>query len=261
MVKSIYIDSQNIKDLDKSSANHLIVTDRTISQDYWASLKNKGFTLSIAVDAFGRGECPVKKENIDKLFSKISRALEYQPTEIWLDYFRFGGDCTDIEDTDIEKAHPLCQWCEDINRVDFILDLAGKVKMQMGSVKLGFFTVAFKSDSAPKLSQALGLDYAKLGNILDISSPMLYHKMIKKSVSYISEYTSWMFNVSGKPVLPIIQIKDMPDDLPDEITEEEIRQEIAEAIKDPSIGVCIFWWNHALEKDKTGIVSRLLNSI
>src|SRR6185503_9491440 len=108
------------------------------------------------------------------------------------------------------------------------------------------FTVAFKSDEQLELRDALGLDYETLGKIFDMSSPMLYHRMIKRPIKYISEYVTWMDKVTSKPVLPIIQIKDMPDDLPDEVSEDEISAAFNEAKKDPSTGVAIFWWQHAI---------------
>ena len=81
--------------------------------------------------------------------------------------------------------------------------------------------------------------------------------MIGRPVTYISEYVKWLSQETGKPVLPIIQIKDMPDDLEDKMSEEDITAAFGEAIKVPSAGVCFFWWNHALEKGKTEVISRL----
>lgn len=110
----------------------------------------------------------------------------------------------------------------------------------------------------PKIYSELGQDHCTIGKIFDLSSPMLYHRMIKQPVQYISEYTKWLFNTTGKPVLTIIQIKDMPDDLEDKMSEKEITQAFQEAARTPSEGVAIFWWQHALEKNKTQIISKLL---
>lgn len=258
MIESIYVDSENIEGLDQSNANHLMVIDRSITAASWAKLQKLGCRLSIAIDAFEKGDCPVNPNCLGKLSTKIETALQFSPGEIWLDRFRFGGDCTDIEDSDASKAHQPCQFCKNAHRVDYINALAETVREQVnGRAELGFFAVAFKSDKSTRLRNALGLDYAELGKIFDISSPMLYHEMIRRPISYIAEYVKWMAEITGKPVLPIIQIKSMPDDLTDSITEQEIKKAFSEAKKKPSLGVAIFWWEHALEKNKTKLISEL----
>ncbi len=261
MIKSIYIDSQNIAGLEKSGANNLMVTSRTITSKSWKHLQELGFNnLSIAVDAFDKGVCPLDPQALRKLSPHIGELLKFKPDEIWLDHFRFGGDCTDIEGKDVVKAHQECRFCKGADRIEAISNLARRLKGQIGDrAKLGIYAVAFRSDQEKRLSAALGLDYGTLGQVFDMSSPMLYHRMIKRPVSYISKYTKWMSEVTGKPVLPIIQIKDMPDDLPDDMAEDEIRAAFNEAKKVPSEGVAIFWWQHALEKHKEGIVSTLFS--
>lgn len=129
-----------------------------------------------------------------------------------------------------------------------------------GTTKVGYFAVPFKDGEVPELITGLGQDHSTTGRIFDLSSPMLYQQMIKRPTSYISEYVKWLSDTTQKPVLPIIQIKTMPDDLEDTISEEIITSEYQEAIKKPSIGVCFFWWVHALEKGKTGVIQRLFSS-
>ena len=258
MIESIYIDSNQTDGLEKTRVNHLMVVGRNLTPKSWENLKKFNAKLSIAIDAFDKGECPANPESLGKLSERIEQALKYQPSEIWLDRFRFGGDCTDINDSDADRAHQPCQFCKDADRVGFINGLAGTVQEQANDrAKIGYFTVAFFSDRAKKLKNALGLDYQKLAKFFDLSSPMLYHRMLHEPVEYISEYVSWMVETTGKPVLPIIQIKDMPDDLPDKMSENEIWEAFNEAKEEPSIGVAIFWWQHALEKNKTSIVSGL----
>ena len=43
------------------------------------------------------------------------------------------------------------------------------------------------------------------------------------------------------------------------LNKQEITNAFNEAIKKPSQGVCFFWWNHVIEKNKTFIVSHLFN--
>jgi len=262
MIKSIYVSLLHTEGLEKSGANHLIVSSNGLNDENWQKIRKLGFKCSIAINALGKNEekCLLDPEIKKRLFTNIDEILKFSPEEIWIDRLRFGGDCTGIYEQDVKLAHQVCKWCEDKNRKDALLDLTKEVKQMIGGrSKLGLFTVAFKDKEEPNLAGVLGLDYAKLGQIIDISSPMLYHRMIKKPVSYISDYVEYLHDKTGKPVLPIIQIKDMPDDLEDKMSEVEITQAFYEAIKNPSEGVCFFWWQHALEKDKTGIISKLFS--
>ena len=51
----------------------------------------------------------------------------------------------------------------------------------------------------------------------------------------------------------------MPDNLDDRLTENEITEAFNEAKKPPSEGVSFFYWTHALEKNKTYIISKLFS--
>lgn len=261
MIKSIYASSLERDCLEKSNANHLMVSEHGLNEGKWDVLKKLGVVLSIAIDAFNKEDCPLDPQAKGRLFSKVSNILEFSPEEIWLDGFRFGGDCTTIEEeSGVKQAHQECKFCQGKDRKELINSLAREIKDKVaGKSKIGFFAVAFNDSESPNLSNALGLDYLTLGQILDISSPMLYHRMLGKPVEYIHEYVGWLAHKTGKPVLPIIQIKDMLDHLEDKMTEEEIRSAYREAIKPPSVGVAIFYWKHALEKGKTEVVSRLFS--
>lgn len=261
MIKSIYISPLETASLHTSNANHLMVSEHGLDEGKWNALKKLGMILSIATDAFDKEDCPLDPQAKGRLFSKVSNILEFSPEEIWLDRFRFGGDCTTIkEESGVKQAHQECEFCQGKDRKEVINSLAREIKDKVaGKSKVGFFAVAFNDSESPNLSNALGLDYLTLGQILDISSPMLYHRMLGKPAGYIYEYTKWLTDRTRKPVLPIIQIKDMPDDLEDKMTQEDIKEAYQEAIKHPSLGVVVFWWKHALEKGKTEVVSRLFS--
>lgn len=263
IIKSIYVSPLQIEGIEKSGTNHLIVSAHGLNEDNWQELKKLGVNLSVAIDAIEKGEefCPLDPDVRRRLFQRLEGVLKFTPEGIWIDRFRFGGDCTGIYGKDAKLSHQACKWCEGKDRKEVILSLAQEVKEKIGDKsKFGLFVVAFKDDEVPELKEALGLDYVKLGEIIDLFSPMLYHRMLGKSVEYISDYSNWLAQKTGKSVLPIIQIKDMPDDLEDKMSEEEITQAFHEAIKKPSSGVCFFWWQHALEKGKTKILSKLLSS-
>lgn len=264
MVRSIYVSSLQVDGIEENGANHLIVSSNGLDDDSWSKLQRLGLRLGIAIDVTKKGEedCPLDPHVQQRLFQKLEDVLKFSPEEIWFDRFRFGGDCTGIYGKDAKLSHQACKWCEGKDRKEVILSLAQEVKEKIGDKsKFGLFVVAFKDNEVPVLAEALGLDYAQLGQVIDLFSPMLYHRMLGKSVEYISDYSNWLSQRTGKPILPIIQIKDMPDDLEDKMSEAEITQAFNEAITEPSSGVCFFWWQHAIEKNKTSIISKLLTLV
>lgn len=260
MIKSIYISPKNPQGLEKSKANNLIVNMDGLTSENWQKLRSLGTTLSIALDAFKKTDCPANPQVIRRLVGNVEEALEYNPETIWFDGLRFGGECTDILEEDAKRAHPSCEYCQGKDRVEIIYEILKNLREIINSrSKIGIFVVVFREDQSPSLVQTLGLDYKKFSEIVEEFSPMLYQQMLDKPISYISEYTAYLSDLTKKLVLPIIQIKSMPDDLEDMINEEIIKAEYIEAIKSPSVGVCFFWWQHALEKDKTAVVTELFS--
>lgn len=262
MIKEIFVDAKNAQGLEESGANSLMVVGENLDGESWQKLKDFGFRLSIAFGAFDYGGCPASAEARIKLIERIKKTLAFNPETLWLDHFRFDGHWEAINGVKIPGVHKECSHCRGKNRVGVLGRLASEVMIAVGGrVKVGYFAVPFKTNEVPELLLGLGQDHAVLGKIFDLSSPMLYHRMIKRPVSYISDFIEWMASTTEKPVLPIIQVKDMPDNLPDALSEEEIQQAFNEAIKPPSAGVAFFWWTHALEKNKTEIISKLFSLI
>ena len=260
MIEAIYVNADKIEGIEKSGANYLMVADDGLNPENWAGLKELGMNLSIAINSFDLGGCPADPEVKGRLLKRVGEALVFKPEAIWLDHFRFDGHWEAIKGVYIPGTHQDCQFCMSLDRVDVISKLAKSLMIAVdGQAQVGYFAVPFSPEEVPDVYQKLGLDHSKIGQIFDFSSPMLYHRMINQPVEYISEYVKWMENITGKPVLPIIQIKDMPNDLPDEIDEGEIIAAFNEAKKEPSAGVAIFWWEHALEKNKIGLVSKLFS--
>lgn len=261
MVKSIFVSPLQLKGIENSGVNHLIVVTEGLNQDIWGKLKSLGINLSISVNAFGPDGCPANPISGKKLFNKIRGVLQFQPKEVWIDHFRFDGHWEAIEGDKIPGIHPPCEFCEGKTRVDLLEKIAQEVMdLVEDRTKVGYFAVPFRDNEVPELITGLGQDHSIIGRIFDMSSPMLYQQMIKRPTAYISEYVRWLFDKTQKPVLPIIQVKSMPDDLEDTISEDILTLEFQEAIKKPSIGVCFFWWVHALEKGKTGIIKNLFYS-
>lgn len=261
MVESIFISPLSLEGIENSGANHLIVINEGLNNDIWGKLKGLGIELSISVNSFGPDGCPASPHAKEKLFNKLRNALQFQPKEIWIDHFRFDGHWEAIEGDTISGIHPPCEFCGGTTRVDVLKETAQEVMdLVKDRTKVGYFAVPFRDSEVPELITGLGQDHSIIGRIFDISSPMLYQQMIKKPTSYISEYVKWLSDTIQKPVLPIIQVKSMPDDLEDTITKEIINSEFQEAIKNLSIGVCFFWWVHVLEKNKAEVIKKLFSS-
>jgi len=162
---------------------------------------------------------------------------------------------------EINGLHKECVWCRDKNRAKKMEDIAKFARRLVPKdVKIGYFAVPFIEDEVPDLVFSLGQDHRLLGKVFNISSPMLYHKMINKPVSYISEYVKYLYGLTNNSVLPIIQIRDMPDDLADKLSEREILSAYQEAGKLPSSGVSFFVWEHVVEKNKIGLIRKLFSS-
>ena len=262
MVKSLFLELKfsdwSFEKLQSSGANHLIVALKPLTSRDWERLKKLNVTLTISLNSFDPGICPANPRSFKIVRERIEKALSFHPKQIYLDHFRFDGHWEKIRGRKIPGVHRQCKWCKGKDRAKFLSDLAQKViDLVRGRAEVGYFAVPFKDEEVEQLVFGLGQDHKRLGRVFDFISPMLYHRMIKKPVAYISEYIKWLGEKTEKPVLPIIQVKDMPDDLPDKLLEEEIKQAFNEACKPPSIGVSFFSWDHAVEKEKTKLVREL----
>jgi hypothetical protein len=261
MIKSVFVSPLRLEEIDNSGVNHLIVVCDDLNQKMWNKLKEPGVDLSITITAFGTDGCPGSLQSREKLFIKLKNALKFKPKQIWIDHFRFDGRWEAREGSVISKLHKTCEFCQGKSRVFLLKAIAEEVmNLVQKRAKVGYFAVPFTSEDTTGLADNLGQNHRILGRVFDISSPMLYQQMLGKPTTYISDYVKFLANQTQKPVLPIIQVKSMPDNLKDTITEDVIISEFREAIKEPSIGVCFFCWDHALEKNKTDIIKKLLSS-
>lgn len=269
MIKSIFIGEKyldrTINELVSVGANHYILILDSVNKKRWTLLKKTNSRLAISISAFDHGGCPLNPSAIKEMQRRIKRALTWKPDEIWLDHFRFDGHWESVG-TRSEKEylykdrHIECKWCRGRDRSSEITKLARKILyITPKEIKIGYFAVPFVLDKYTNLVNELGQDHRLLGQVFDLSSPMLYHRMIDKPTSYISFYVKYLKKATKKPVLPIIQTKDMPDDLLDELEWKEFERAFKEASKSPSVGVSIFYWTHAVEKNKTDWIEKVFS--
>ena len=220
--------------------------------------KAAGLKIGLCAGAY-QGECAADPQSLLQLKEKVTHLVSLSPDEIWIDHLRFHGRW-ETEVKQLVDSHLPCQFCENIDRKKIVASYFTEVKKLVpDTIKLGFFAAPFTTQEFPDYPQILGLDYQKIKDSVDMISPMLYHRAINKPPIYISAYVQYLHDLGYQHIVPIIQVKDMPDNLPDEYSVEELEQAYQEAIKPPSAGVAIFTWDHALEKGKTETVVELLS--
>lgn len=259
MIKSIFIEPSSLSGIETSNANHLIIALDGLNRLAWEKV-NTGFDLSISLGCFGPDGCPANPSSKEKLFAKIEKAIVYHPKQIWLDHFRFDGHWEAIDGIKIPQPHPPCQWCQNKDRVNILKSIAEEIMAFChDKTQVGYFAIPLLPEEYPDLITQLGHDHSLIGRIFDIASPMLYHRMINKPTSYISEYVKYISLQTQKPVLPIIQVTDEPSDGPDNLSETEITSAYHEATKAPSLGASFFWWTSALRKNKTSLIRQLFS--
>lgn len=265
MVKEIFLEYKfgdyDLNLLKNSGATGFIAWIGNLTLERWEKLQELNIDAGICIAGTRHGICPLDPKESKDLTKRIEEALSYKPTALWIDHIRFDGYWEGIKEGQIPDVHQPCHWCKGKNRVAVIKDIAQLIKIAVGGrCQLGYFAVPFKPEEVPLLTLQLGQNHKLLSGYFDIISPMLYHRMIGKPIGYNSEYTNWLSLATRKPIIPIIQVKDMPDNLPDRLSDAEMESAYQEAIKEPSIGVIWFSWDGAVEKNKTEIISRLFKS-
>ena len=112
------------------------------------------------------------------------------------------------------------------------------IKVEDGKkVKLGFFAIPWQDkEHSAGIKRIVAQDFGSLSTLVDVFSPMLYHKMGGKDVSWIKEMVNYFWEV-GKPQLPLIQTEPRES----EISTEEFKQALEYASASPSTGVCVFF--------------------
>src|SRR3989344_3527923 len=263
MTKSVFValwgkrgDYLALRDI---GANHFILSHSRVDRSYFDFFRKTGAKVGLCIDCFGEDGCLVNPASFGKLNMKIDNVLKYKPDEIWFDHFRFDGRW-EVRTQKLTEVHGECKFCGGKSRAKVLENIANEVRKYVPkNVKIGYFAVPFKHDEYSDLVNILGQDHKLLAKHFDIISPMLYHRMIKKPVSYIHEYVEYLYNLTNRPIMPIIQIKDMPDSVPDKLGKQEALLAAKEAVKPPSMGVSIFLWEHAVEKNKINLLCEMLD--
>jgi len=253
------------EEIKLSGAHSVMAAFEKLNEDRMKQIKRLGFEFGVSfVSTPGGNTCPLSPFAKKFCEQKLERILKLNPEIIWFDYLMFPGKWTvQKQGTWKQGIHDECRYCKGKDRRQEIFRLAQRYFEAIpDSIERGFFSMPFEIGRFNRWDKKLGQDVRLLGSVFDYISPMLYHRMIDKPVSYIHKHVNYLSKLRLEAkILPIIQLKDMPDDIPDSLSIKEINTEIHEAIKIPSSGVAIFSWDQAIEKNKLEGVSKIIRSI
>ena len=259
MIKALFLEYKfgdyDTKTLYSSGANEVVAWMENLNTSRIRQLQEWGVNIHLSFSAFTDDLCPLSSASKNRLNQLLRQAINYQPSGIILDHFRFRGRWEQsYGKLKYVPTHPPCRYCQKIDRGEKLAELADRTKKEVPKdIDLGYYAIPFKYEQASNFDQTHPL----LLKTFDYSSPMLYHRMLDKPVQYVSQFIKYLFDLAGKPVIPAIAVKDMPDDLPDQIDEPVLKEEYIQAVKSPSAGVCWFSWDGAIEKHKTKIIAKM----
>lgn len=111
-----------------------------------------------------------------------------------------------------------------------------KITASGKDVKLGYFAIPWDSiEHGAAIQRIVAQERTKLTPLVDVTSPMLYHKLCNEPVEWVNEKVEFFWNI-GAPFLPLIQVAGTSTILSD----EEFKTSLEYAAASPSIGVCVF---------------------
>jgi hypothetical protein len=116
---------------------------------------------------------------------------------------------------------------------------------------LGLFCVPWcLADFDGAILEIIGQDFCKLGEYIDVFSPMVYHAMCGRPVEWIGAVTEEVHRLGRKPVWPIVQSVDRPR----MVSAGEYGRALDVALRCPeSGGVLVFTLAGALDADKLAV--------
>jgi len=126
-------------------------------------------------------------------------------------------------------------------RCEMITSFVGRVRQLIEDIRpemtLGLFSVPWMEQEHNRAMQRIiAQDLKALAEHVDVFSPMTYHQMCDKTVSWIGEVTEEVAKLTGKPVVPIIQSMSTAD----ELSRDEFHEALETALAGASDGLIIF---------------------
>jgi len=227
------------------------------------------------------GVCPnhpeLRKEKLDELRELVRN---YDLDGVWLDFIRypchweveepelwntcFCKNCLFLfqKDAGISVSTPeeilgkyRKEWitwrCARI--IDFVREAREILDEEKPGLILGLFGVPWKNDDYDNaIEWVIGQRYEDLAKYIDVFSPMVYHRMCGKDVSWINEFVHYLAVKTGKCLVPIVQAFDDPTG----INSDEFEQVMSYALKEPSSGVIVFGLKEIVNKNWEEILQR-----
>jgi hypothetical protein len=135
-----------------------------------------------------------------------------------------------------ERADAWAAWkCGRI--AEFVREIAELVRARRPHLRIGLFALPWRlSDHGGAIRTIVGQDIALLGEIVDVISPMVYHRLCHRAAPWIAEVLGEARERSSAPILPVVQSLDLPEPLPD----AEFDEALAVARRSSDQGVMIF---------------------
>lgn len=140
---------------------------------------------------------------------------------------------------------------------NWVRDIGNEADALRPGVLLGLFYCAwYPDDFDGALTRIMGIDLKALAEIADVFSPMLFHSMMGRSVTWVKEYPAWLRSYVGPAPLiwPIVQAHNKPG----MVSANEFRQVMINGSAPPSSGIMMFSEQSLLADDEKLLVLKLL---
>lgn len=270
MVKGIFfLNDFREEAVDKAlglGVNAVFVDYKKLSANLISKLHRSGIKVFAAIGVFNTS-CPDEQKVWQEKLSNINNTLlKFKVDGIFLDSIRFPTHwevpkpqfldhsncsvCVEKFRTDTGSREPKgevwVEWkCQQIT--SFVAETAKIIQSSGRKIDLGLFAVPWtKSDFDGAIRKVVGQDFERLLTYVDVFSPMTYHKMCGRPVDWIAETVQYFHQLTGKPVLPLVQTENKPTAIP----VEEFRQSLNAATRAPSEGVIVFFLEDLLAQPK-----------
>jgi hypothetical protein len=136
----------------------------------------------------------------------------------------------------VERHERWAEWkCRRI--AGFVAQIATLVRSYAPHLRLGLFALPWRlRDYGGVIRTIVSQDIVLLGDIVDVISPMVYHRLCRRDIAWIADVVRDARARSKAPVLPVVQSLDLPEPL----SEGELARAIETAAGASDQGVMIF---------------------
>lgn len=210
------------------------------------------------------GVCPTHEGVRHEIKSRISKAIQLDVNGIWLQFMHYPTKWDDVDpvimdscycDRCIEKFQKYVgdtfeysgseelyllidgsyyqEWLDfKAKNITSMFEYAKNAINESGkTIKLGYFTPPWdESEYRAGLQRILAQERSLLTPLVDVTSPMLFHKSVGEDVSWIKNKVDYFWNLAAD-FMPIIQSEN--------IDTNDFRLALEYATTSPSVGVCV----------------------